>query len=220
MARPKVAGHCLHRRRYAHLHSRAGARSAVLEMPKSMSGEVGMLNDWLDIETLLRELALPPGKRLPSGADESVIREMEISFGRKVPDELRALLTISNGPCVGAGGIFGFATADQHLDIKFYWSIFPAWRERGWIPVAGDGCGNYYVLVTGREFGAIRPVIFVEASVDADSGAYIAASGLRSFCKFYLKAGTGEKRWPYGDEYVIEHDPDVLRREEIALPWE
>lgn len=179
-----------------------------------------MLNDWQDIKSLLHEVELPRGKRLPVGIDENVSHDMEVSFGRKLPDELHTLLRISNGPCVGAGGLFGFATADQHLDIKFYWSVFPSWRDRGWIPVAGDGCGNYYVLVAGQDFGVMEPVIFVEASADADSGTYIAASGLQLFCKFYLEADRGEKRWPYSKEYVIETDPKILMRQRIALPWE
>ena len=32
---------------------------------------------------------------------------------------------------------------------------FPEWAEQGWLPVAGDGCGNYYVLTADDTVGFI-----------------------------------------------------------------
>jgi len=40
--------------------------------------------------------------------------------------------------------------------------FYPRWVELGWLPVAGDGCGNYYVL---RDDGAVG---FVDTMKDPD----------------------------------------------------
>jgi hypothetical protein len=33
--------------------------------------------------------------------------------------------------------------------------LFPEWAEQGWLPVAGDGCGNYYVLTADGTAGFV-----------------------------------------------------------------
>jgi len=36
--------------------------------------------------------------------------------------------------------------------------MFPQWRELGWLPVASDGCGNYYVLARDGTVGFVEPI--------------------------------------------------------------
>jgi hypothetical protein len=33
--------------------------------------------------------------------------------------------------------------------------LFPEWVERGWLPVAGDGCGNCYILTADGIVGFV-----------------------------------------------------------------
>ncbi len=33
--------------------------------------------------------------------------------------------------------------------------LFPGWAELGWLPVAGDGCGNLYVLAEDGTVGFV-----------------------------------------------------------------
>lgn len=44
-----------------------------------------------------------------------------------------------------------------------YLGLFPEWTLKGWLPVAGDGCGNYYVLLADGSVG------FVETASDPDA---------------------------------------------------
>jgi len=36
--------------------------------------------------------------------------------------------------------------------------LCPEWQSLGWLPVAGDGCGNYYVLTEGGTVGFVEPM--------------------------------------------------------------
>jgi hypothetical protein len=69
------------------------------------------------------------------------------------------------------------------LDIAAHLDLHPQWRELGWLPVAGDGCGNHYVLVRGGE------VAFVESVCDPDDVASIAGAGLWMFLRTLLADG-------------------------------
>ena len=64
------------------------------------------------------------------------------------------------------------------------------WRDRGWLPVAGDGCGNQYVLVS-------------------HGIAYVVASDLWTFLRFLLLRETGDGRWPFDRRAVIAADPEL-----------
>lgn len=46
-------------------------------------------------------------------------------------------------------------------------AMFPTWRDSGWLPVAGDGCGNYFVLVTSGELAG--QVGFIDTIADPGS---------------------------------------------------
>jgi hypothetical protein len=54
------------------------------------------------------------------------------------------------------------------------WVSLPRWRERGWLSVAADGSGDYYVLITRGDL--IDYVAFVDQS-DDDTLDYVVASG-------------------------------------------
>jgi hypothetical protein len=66
--------------------------------------------------------------------------------------------------------------------------IFPQWRALGWLPVASDGCGNYYVLAKDGTVG------FVETMSDPSRINRHAASGLLSFMTDLLTADQATSR--------------------------
>ena len=41
------------------------------------------------------------------------------------------------------------------LDMACRRDLFPEWAELGWLPVAGDGCGNCYVLTADGTVGLV-----------------------------------------------------------------
>ncbi len=42
--------------------------------------------------------------------------------------------------------------------MAWFWDQYPEWRGLGWIAVAGDGCGNYYVLTADGTVGFVEPM--------------------------------------------------------------
>ena len=184
----------------------------ISEMSNSISLEEEVLE-------LLATVPSPPSEEIPPGATEADVAKCEKRIGLKVPAKLRAWLLTSNGPCVGPGGVFGIKPRREDLDLEHILTLRPIWREKGWIPVAGDGCGNYYVVVSKGEFGEGEPVIFIDTMVDDTVPAFIAASDIWQFLKFLFKKDLGESKWPYDDHEVGKADPDMLAFRDVAFPW-
>ena len=59
------------------------------------------------------------------------------------------------GSGIGPGGIFGPRPDEPYLDMPQRRDLFPEWAEQGWLPVAGDGCGNCYVLTADGTAGFV-----------------------------------------------------------------
>ena len=114
---------------------------------------------------------------MPAGAPDAEIAEFEAMVGIKFPVKYRAWLAACNGPCVGPGGTVSVGNARTSQDLAALLTLHPSWREKGWLPVAGDGCGSYYVVVTRGEFGEGEPVVFIDVNKDDSEPAYILASG-------------------------------------------
>jgi len=95
--------------------------------------------------------------------------------------------------------------------------------HRYW-PVAGDGCGNYYVLAMDK-IGASgeSPVGFIETMESATEPAYWAASSYAHFVFFLSTRHCAEKgcskfitypstiAWPFDPTFVLSIDPDLER---------
>jgi hypothetical protein len=175
-----------------------------------------MAADWDEIRALLSRPALLSKPGVPSSGAEAP----EPDADSAMPAELLEWLAIVNGAHLGQGGLFGLGAPEAYLDIAFHSSLYPAWRAKGWIPVAGDGCGNYYVLLAGHDRGKGNPVLFVDTSDDTDAGNYLVASSLFQFLRFYLEAAIDRTAWPFGKAYVLERDPAILDFPELALPWD
>jgi hypothetical protein len=56
--------------------------------------------------------------------------------------------------------------------------LFPEWRTLGWLPVASDGCGNYYVLAVDGTVGFVDTMSDpgrLERAVSADLLSFMTA---------------------------------------------
>lgn len=98
-----------------------------------------------------------------------------------LPESLASWLGILNGDTIGQGGVFGARRDSTFLDIGHISKIFQEeWAGHSWIPVASDGCGNYYVLLPDERVG------FVDTMADPYAIDAIEAETLAVFLLWYL----------------------------------
>lgn len=171
------------------------------------------------IRGLLDEVPQPPEELLPEGVSDQECNDFEKRTGIALPHDVRDWLKIANGPCVGPGGLFGIRPARTHLDIESCFTMFPLWKTKKWIPIAGDGCGNYYLVPTQHEYGGGYPVLFVDTGSSSETPSYIVASDIGHFLVFLLEKELGREGWPFNEKAVIQFDPQITQFNGAALPW-
>lgn len=123
-----------------------------------------------------------------------------------------------NGPCIGPGGLYGIRTERGSLDAIEIVAGYPTWISSGWLPVAGDGCGNFYVILMSAHGGC--PVGFIETIASTDQIAYVVASDLWHFLTGLLERELGDRDWPFMRDYVLRRDPKLAECKMAPLPWE
>jgi hypothetical protein len=169
---------------------------------------------------LLGRVPRPPEARPCAGASKEQLSALEGELGYPVPASLVTWLSVCNGIVAGPGGLYGSRPADDFLDIGSTLRIHPDWRLKKWLPVAGDGNGNHYVIDAGRTHLDADAVYFVDVSEDALELAYIVGSNLDLFLVFLLDRETGVRGWPFDASYVLAHDPGIASVDSSALlPW-
>ncbi len=149
-----------------------------------------------------------------------MIAEMESRIGVKLPEDVRTWLQFANGSLVGPGGIFGVPPIRNHLNMERRWQRHPDWVFRKWVPFASDGCGNYYMIPTQQEFGPGYPVMFVELIHDPVAPRYFVASNIWRFIVAAILNQRSECSWPFDREWLLEHDPDIVKFHGVPLPWD
>jgi hypothetical protein len=162
-----------------------------------------------EVLDLIHRVPRAPEYQIPSGATEQNINHLSGSFGLYLPEELRQFLKLCNAPCIGPGGIFGVPPAPRHLLIESYYEIHPEWILQKWIPLAGDGVGNCYVLDTAYPLPDTAPVYFIDHEISFTEPDYIVASNLWIFLRFLLQAEMGVTGWPFNREFVLRADPHL-----------
>jgi hypothetical protein len=169
---------------------------------------------------LIQAVPREPNSAVPPGATSNQLEMLQKRVPFPVPPELLDWLGICNGPVVGPGGLFGIGNVAKHVSIDEILALYPNWKERKWLPVAGDGCGNYYVLVCSAEFGKGNPVVFVDTGVDSRRPQFVVASGLFRFLEQLLLKELGKSGWPFSREHVMTTDPEIARFWRAGFPWE
>ncbi len=159
---------------------------------------------------------------LPPGATDRDIDAFEARYAFAVPTELRDWLLFTNGPHIGRTSVRGIQTSRSCDEIDAVWET--DWLERGWIPIAGDGCGSYYVLATHPDDGPGHPVFFVDHERQSNGEyslpTYVCASGLWSFLRFYIQEDLGVEGWPFNRDMVLAADPDLADYSRVPRAWE
>ena len=87
------------------------------------------------------------------------------------------------------------------------------------MPIAGDGCGNYFVLALNSADLPLRPVYFIDHEVDFGVPGYAVASGLWHFLRGVLRKERGDFYWPFKAKQALALDPDLKRIRGAPLPW-
>lgn len=179
-----------------------------------------MTDDYAAVLELLARVPRPPEAPPPAGATQEQLDALAAGLGYPVPGSVRAWLRACNGIIAGPGGLYGTQTAPDFLDIESVLARHPRWRPAGWLPVAGDGTGNHYVVDTRQQHLGTDAVFFVDVSADPDRLGYVVASGLRRFLLFLLEKEVGERRWPFDRGYVLDRDPGLAAvTPPDLLPW-
>ncbi len=172
-----------------------------------------------EVLALMSTVPAPPEGSLPAGASNAAIQDAESNCGIRFPQKLKEWLLASNGACIGPGGLVGIDVARDSQDLRAVFDNYPQWNDRGWIPVAGDGCGSYYVVATKNEFGSGEPVLFVDVHETPDEPAFIVASDIWFFLKFLLSKELGKSHWPFKEAEVLDLDPSIASFKNVRLPW-
>lgn len=129
-----------------------------------------------------------PGASFPGGADDAEIADLREAVGVPLPPELEEWLQVCKGDVIGPGGLYGVRQPGGATSIASMLELFPGWRERGWLPVAGDGNGDYYVLLTAGELAG--QVGFVD-QCDYDVLDHVVAGDLWTLVRNLLLADAG-----------------------------
>ena len=177
------------------------------------------------VRRLLHLVPRAPESAIPGPATADELAAFDAWLGFRIPADLRQWLEISNGPLVGPGGLFGVGSADDFVKIERHLSRHPDWLARKWIPIAGDGCGNYYLLVASGEFGPGHPIVFVDTMAVALTmprigASFVVASDLWIFLEGLLQHEIdAEVDWMFDQSKVIARDPAILDVVHVAMPW-
>jgi hypothetical protein len=178
------------------------------------------------IFVLLDQVPREPNTQLPEGATDQELFAFEKSMVLRLPVELKEWLRTCNGPCVGPGGIYGVSPAPDFLSIEAHLASVPDWKTRGWFPVAGDGCGNHYVLDSNSGSGDQHPIYFIDHELSLTEPQYIVASNLWQFLRFLLQAELDRLHgippsWPFHEATVRAADPGLAQYSgKVSFPWE
>jgi hypothetical protein len=132
-----------------------------------------------------------------------------------IPPEVREWLRFTDGPCIGPGGVYGLREFEKT------YKFLPDFKDKRWLPLGTDGCGDYYVLALESEDEPLRPVYFIDPHQDGGYGmpTYAVASEFWRFLWFLFQHELGERRWPFGVEFVLANDPALKDVKSALLPW-
>lgn len=172
-----------------------------------------------EVKELLPKAPVPPGYQFPKGASEEELDAVENRLGFSLPSILRSWLQYCNGALVGPGGLLGINASMPALDIEACIQGHAGWRDVKLVPIAGDGCGNYYVMHVSQGRGD-DPIFFVDTVRDPLRAAYVVASDLWHFLRFLLLKELEQTNWPFSPEDVLAADPAIMSVNVAPRPWE
>jgi hypothetical protein len=172
-----------------------------------------------DAIALLPLLPLAPDDVIPLGATLEQIELLQQRIGMPLPFQFQQWLSACNGPLV-AQGVYGIRPDFPALDVENHMLLLPDWCSGRFIPVAGDGCGNHYILAV-ESIKSLYPVYFVDHEDEGllEEPSYVVASGLWHFLLFLFQKELGHKGWPFEKAKVVQQDSELKKLDPRLLPW-
>ncbi len=159
-------------------------------------------------------------------ASEEDIKRFEGAHEFELPTEVKTWLRRCNGADTNPGGLVSLFSTHETVSLDWYFKEYPEWKSKGWIPLANDGCGDIYILLSKQiaPVSGTHPVCFLDQA-DFNSPAYFVASGLWRFLYFLLENEILNERgiptyWPFNKASVLKLDPNLAECRDFPLPWE
>lgn len=155
----------------------------------------------------------------PPAVNFEAIVSFQNRFRTTLPDSVIAYLSKTDGAQFGElrGPYEIEKRSSKESCIDDVLTLYDGFISRMWIPVASDGCANYYVLV--GEMQEDRPVCFVDTLSSIENLQYVVASGYWHFLRFFYGQLCGETFWPSDQRRVQELDPDIARVDVASPIW-
>lgn len=127
--------------------------------------------------------------------------------------EFGAVLTMMLGPATATVELLGFDTKLGTNSPAFFKRAIdanPEWYYVNWLPIAGDGCGGYYIYPITKASDNARPIFQIRPELGTlDPHRYVASNVLR-FIRRALHAELAEiDDDAFSLEYQREFDPDM-----------
>ena len=169
-----------------------------------------------EVADLVLDAPRAPEQSFPGGATELEIEDLQGRLGFPLPPALVDWLRVCKGEAIGPGGVLGARPDRPSLDIATTMDEFVAWRLNRWIPIAGDGCGDHYVLI---DDGKLAKCVGYVDQENFDVIRYVVASDLWLFLRFLLRSDAGDRSWPFDRNEVLSADPGMGAVPSELLPW-
>ena len=214
-------------------------RTAERHLKKGFVDEVSIGSQFARAIQLLRSLVASQSLQIEPPFSQDFIDAVCSEFNLTLPLSIVEWLTYCNGMDMAFGYLNGIDEVTNFCNREH----ISHWKERGWIPIAGDGCGNYYLVVKYEtQDESLYPVVFVdhEDSAIGENGenqlcnriSYIVASDLPHFLEVVLLYQEHHIQyqnkdddeypdfwWPFDKERMLQFDPNIDKIE-IIKPWD
>jgi cell wall assembly regulator SMI1 len=160
-------------------------------------------------------------------ADPADLILIEKKHDVRLPGEMKEWFSLCDGADINPGGLCRlFDDRPGFTSIDWWMANQPEWRQSGWLPIASDGCGDYYVVLSQMRVGPMgtSPVAFIDQS-DYRKLDYVTASGLWKFFWFLFERellfqDNRETYWPFDKEKVLRIDPALAECDGLIKPWD
>ena len=173
--------------------------------------------------TLVRDVARFLELSEPNGATDRDIDAVALFFGVDYLGILEVWLAGCRGPFLVSQPIVGFGATKRPGDFFHYRDILeshPDWVDFGWVPIASDGCGNFYIypLKTGDEH--YRPIFLVYAESPTEPSQVVASNLLRFILRLLRSELTDfdesiedDIDYVFSEEEIRANDPEAVGME-------